>query len=128
MEPLTTGIDARSLIRYEFFQAYGWSEGIGESVANMINETAHGVPVVAHAYGAPNNCSDPLDKGIGIAVAAFLLAQGPVRKRPLASLGPWHRSLALSFADHTSDFLLGTKEELASLESRPDPNESLWVV
>jgi len=62
---------------YEFFQAYGWSEGIGESVANMINETAHGVPVVAHAYGAPNNCSDPQDKGIGIAVAAFLMAQGP---------------------------------------------------
>ena len=28
---------------YEFFQGYGWSEGIGESVANMINETAHGV-------------------------------------------------------------------------------------
>ena len=63
----------------EFFQAYGWSEGIGESIANMIQETQHGVPVVAHAYGAPNNCSDPLDKGIGIAVAAFLLAQGPVR-------------------------------------------------
>ena len=33
--------------------------------------------MVAHAYGAPNNCSDPQDKGIGIAVAAFLLAQGP---------------------------------------------------
>jgi hypothetical protein len=38
---------------------------LGMSVDNMMRETARGIPVMAHAYGAPLNCSDPHDKGIG---------------------------------------------------------------
>eukprot|EP00035_Acanthoeca_spectabilis_P003913 m.96700 g.96700 ORF g.96700 m.96700 type:complete len:480 (-) comp12372_c0_seq1:2497-3936(-) len=61
---------------YEWFQSSGWSESIGMSVENVIEEVARGIPVVGHAYGKPENCSDPQDKGIGSAVAAFLIAQG----------------------------------------------------
>ena len=46
------------------------------SVDNAMQEAAHGVPVMAHAYGKPLNCSDPNDAGVGSAVAAFLIAQG----------------------------------------------------
>jgi hypothetical protein len=60
---------------YEWFQSSGWSSSIGMSVDNARNESAHGVPIVGHAYGKPLNCSDPNDSGIGSAVAAFLIAQ-----------------------------------------------------
>jgi hypothetical protein len=37
---------------YEWFQSNGWSESIGMSIENVINETAnHDLPVMAHAYG-----------------------------------------------------------------------------
>eukprot|EP00039_Didymoeca_costata_P006567 m.91396 g.91396 ORF g.91396 m.91396 type:complete len:414 (-) comp13301_c0_seq7:2565-3806(-) len=52
---------------YEWFQASGWSESIGMSVENMVQETQLGIPVMAHAYPGKT----PMD--IGAAVAAFLI-------------------------------------------------------
>lgn len=46
------------------------------SVENVISETEQGIPVMAHAYGKPYNCSDPNDVGIGSAIAAFMIAMG----------------------------------------------------
>ena len=60
----------------EWFQSSGWSESIGMSVENVISETEQGIPVMAHAYGKPYNCSDPNDVGIGSAIAAFMIAMG----------------------------------------------------
>ena len=60
---------------YEWFQSNGWSASIGMSVANGVAEAHHDIPVMAHSYGKADNCSDPNDKGIGSAIAAFLLIQ-----------------------------------------------------
>lgn len=46
------------------------------SVENMMAEVERGIPVVGHAYGKADNCTDPQDKGIGSAIAAFLVAMG----------------------------------------------------
>jgi hypothetical protein len=46
------------------------------SVENVMAEVARGIPVVGHAYGKADNCTDPQDRGIGSAVAAFLIAMG----------------------------------------------------
>eukprot|EP00039_Didymoeca_costata_P006564 m.91366 g.91366 ORF g.91366 m.91366 type:complete len:136 (-) comp13301_c0_seq2:2565-2972(-) len=52
---------------YHILQASGWSESIGMSVENMVQETQLGIPVMAHAYPGKT----PMD--IGAAVAAFLI-------------------------------------------------------
>ena len=60
----------------EWFQSSGWSESIGMSVENVMKESELGIPVMAHAYGKPYNCSDPNDVGVGSAIAAFMIAMG----------------------------------------------------
>ena len=44
---------------YEWFQSNGWSASIGMSIDNVMAEAAAGIPMMAHAYGRPENCSDP---------------------------------------------------------------------
>jgi hypothetical protein len=86
---------------YEWFGGSGWSKSIGMSVENVMNESALGIPVVAHSYPWTNFT-------IGIQVAAFLIAQseysyfqtsascaahgvGPINQDPWTDAGfCWH--------------------------------------